>query len=176
LRTLLVAMTLAAMFLGWQVLRVQRQRAAVAAVLGLGGTLHYDYQFDEQVAFVHDAQPSAPRWASDLVGEDYFAKVVAVDLSGADCRDEHLVDLLGLPALRELNLTNTPITDAGVAYLAKMTNLTSLSIADTRVSDEGVVALIRLPRLQRLSLEGSDVTPATIRKLLDARPEWTVLY
>jgi hypothetical protein len=49
-----------------------------------------------------------------------------------------LVHLKGLRRLRELNLDDTKITDAGLAHLKELTKLRCLSICGTEVSDAGV--------------------------------------
>lgn len=179
LRALFVSMTLvgiAGAGVAWHANRVARQRRAVEMVLSHGGGVHYDYQFDRQEALAPDAAPPTPHWISDRLGDDYFARVVSVNLHNTQFADEDLAELAPLASLRELDLTNTAVTDAGLPHLLGLPSLTSLSLADTRVTDAGLKVLERMPRLQRLNVEGTDVSHRAIRDLVDARGGLTVLH
>ena len=48
---------------------------------------------------------------------------------------------LGLNNLKDLNLTYTEVTDAGLEHLNGMKNLQSLNFFNTQVTDEGVKKL-----------------------------------
>lgn len=61
--------------------------------------------------------------------------------------------------LRELNLDQARVTDAGMAVLSAIPTLENLDVSSTRVTDSGLANLSRLPSLKRLVL-GSLVTDA----------------
>ena len=63
LRTLLVALTIVAIWLGWWVRTAERQKQSVAAIRELGGWVYYDFQVDEDDEFV----PSAVSWVPAAV-------------------------------------------------------------------------------------------------------------
>ncbi len=73
------------------------------------------------------------------------AGVTFVDLSGTavgDAQLEHLGEQLeGLSGLRVLNLSRTPITDAGLEYLKGLTQLKSLDLSETNITEEGATRL-----------------------------------
>jgi internalin A len=64
-----------------------------------------------------------------------------VYLDGRKFDDASLQHLSELTTLRELNLINTSITDAGVRSLAGMKNLTTLRLSDSTISEQALVEL-----------------------------------
>ena len=78
LRTLLVATTLFAVLcslFSWQVKRAQFQKQCVAAIRNRGGHVHYDYK----VANWYASSP-VPKYLLDWLGEDFFHRVVGVQI------------------------------------------------------------------------------------------------
>lgn len=67
-----------------------------------------------------------------------------------------------LAPLEFLVLSNTRITDAGLAHLTGMINLKWLYIRDTAVADAGLAHLKGLPKLEMLILNNTGVTDAGI--------------
>src|SRR5262249_21458981 len=57
------------------------------------------------------------------------------------------------------------ITDAGLAYLQKLTQLKELSLYGTEITDEGLVHLAPLQQLTSLDLDGTQVSDAGLRHL-----------
>jgi Leucine-rich repeat (LRR) protein len=51
------------------------------------------------------------------------------------------VHLKGLTNLKELDLTSTKVTDAGLVHLKGLTNLRHLVLEDTQVTDAGLAAM-----------------------------------
>jgi len=43
--------------------------------------------------------------------------------------------------LKTLDISNTPITDAGLPHLKDLTNLTYLNLIETQITDSGVAEL-----------------------------------
>jgi hypothetical protein len=72
--------------------------------------------------------------------------------------DAAVAELRRMPALRELFLMGTKISDAGVAHLAGL-RLTSLWLNDTRIGDAGVAHLAGMP-LRQLALDETKITDA----------------
>jgi hypothetical protein len=120
LRTLLVAVALIALVLGWRVDKAHRQRLAVAAVKKRGGSVLFD---DQRIRVT---PPSVPRWLERSVGREFFHEVVWADLGGTELTDEGLSDLADLAGLQGLALSGTRIGDAGLASLRRLPRLRRL--------------------------------------------------
>src|SRR6516225_2413481 len=68
--------------LGWIVRQAHIQRDAVAAIRKAGGSVTYDWEFDNG-KFLPGGKPWAPSWLVDLIGVDFFDRVTLVDLRQA---------------------------------------------------------------------------------------------
>ena len=88
-----------------------------------------------------------------------------VSLAGAQITDRGLLQLSRLRSLKELDVSYTSVTDAGMKHLAVHTNLRKLYLAGTDVGDDGVAHLGGLPRLVELDVRGTQVTLAGLRRL-----------
>lgn len=62
-----------------------------------------------------------------------FSKLQTLDLEGLPVTDEFVQKLSKLP-LWKLNLSNTPITDASIPHLEKMTSLADVNLCGTKIS------------------------------------------
>lgn len=69
------------------------------------------------------------------------------------------------PHILWVDLGRSKVTDAGLATIAKMTNLERLHLENTAVTDAGIAQLAGLPRLEYLNLYGTKVTDAGLAKL-----------
>ena len=199
LRSLLIFVLLVSIGMSWlgvKLERARRQREAVRVIEGAGGSVLHDYgsdgTFDES---------SVPKWAPELLGDDFFFDVVYVwlwddrafgddeashlkaltnldflVLCGTQVTDEGLEHLEGLGSLRVLALSNTQITDAGLKHLEGLTNLTALELANTQVSYAGLKHLEGLTSLEYLNLTGTQVTLEGVEKLQEALPNCEIIY
>lgn len=70
-----------------------------------------------------------------------------------------------LATLEDLFLTDLPITDADLAYLAPLSKLRTLMLKGTKVGDKGVATLSPLKQLRSLNLQGTAVTGSGLAKL-----------
>jgi hypothetical protein len=128
LRTLLIAVTMLALSLGWRVNRANRQREVVRLIQNSGGSVKYDFEYEPGGATPNDAS-WAPRWALDLAGVDFVHHVVYVELGqrppkGAprQARDA----IAGLPKLsriRCLMLYGEKANDRSLAHVARLSRL-----------------------------------------------------
>lgn len=181
LRTLFVALTIACLWLGFEVTQARRQRAAVQELEKLGAYITYDVadptmQYEGGVSPFPALSP-VKQWIADWLGKDYVATVVGVHVSSPTVRDSDLTVLADLPKLQILQLNacrqitdaalvelpasrvleciqlnGTRIGDEGVKELTKFPSLRSLSIAQTRVTNDGLAAVGQLDKLERLEL------------------------
>jgi Leucine-rich repeat (LRR) protein len=74
-----------------------------------------------------------------------------------------------LQNLEELDLSNSQITDAGLAHLKTLTKLEDLDLSATNVTDAGLAYLEGLSALKYVYLRGTKVTAAGVDNL--QRPE-----
>ena len=192
LRTFLVLVLLVSIGLSWLAVKrekANRQREAVKAILDLGGTVSYDYEWDE---FAGKNETSASAWLRSLFGDDLFHDVETVqlrwvqskgavvnqvdgetrlaglgefdglkqlDLYFSEITDRELSHIKKLTKLEDLSLVGNPVTDAGLQHLKLLTNLRKLNLHSIRLTDAGMVHLKGLTNLTFLNL-GSKVTDA----------------
>jgi Leucine-rich repeat (LRR) protein len=79
-------------------------------------------------------------------------------------------------ALRHLELTNTPVGDAGVAHLAGLPNLSYLRLQGTRVTAASFGALASLPNLAELSLACTNITDDEAGRFADRVPNCVIRH
>ena len=153
--------------------------APVSVLLLLGGAagvawMWYSAQQAKGVALV-ERLGGKVRWTDDRRGE---GDVVSVSLGGGNVTDERLVELspwwITFPGLKDLDLSGSGVTDAGLAQL-RGSGLSNLIVRDTRITDAGLVHLAGLPNLHSLSLQETSIGDdglAAIKSL----PGLTTLY
>jgi len=82
--------------------------------------------------------------------------------------------LAGLKNLITLNLSDTKVTDAGIAGLVQNRELRNLQAENTGLTDTGLAKLKELPKLSLLFVRGSKVTAKGVEEFKKARPGCTV--
>lgn len=108
LRTLLLLTAVVACWLGVQVNKARKQRAAVAAIWDAGGTVMYDWYRDwalqkSETPFAADEPPKpGPDWLGNLIGNEYFQKVVGVLIEESEIRPEIVSHLRNLRSLEQV--------------------------------------------------------------------------
>jgi hypothetical protein len=135
------------------------QEAAVAAIERLGGQVMYDYQRPDPGkpnVFDTKARPTNP---------EGFHRVVFVSLRDSTVSDNDLKHLAKLTALEALDLTNAPVTGAGLANLHGLRSLKYLILRGTRTDDAGVEHLSGLTRLRTLILDETQISDAALAHL-----------
>ena len=132
----------------------------------------------------------------DLIGENFWSVTVKAGQSlppldeeakrllaslrkvGLDADKSMLTDddLLALEGVKWsiVDLSQTPITDRGIAAIAASDELTYLDAYDTSAGDEAMAALARSPKLRFLFLPGARVTDAGLKHLASIRTLKTV--
>ena len=91
-----------------------------------------------------------------------------LDLSETEISDAGLAHLKGLTHLQVLNLGGTDVTDAGLLYLADMRELKSLTLP-RGVSDAGLAHLSGLGALRDINLAETQVTATGLASLRELR-------
>lgn len=100
---------------------------------------------------------------SDLIYLQKVKNLLGLYLGGyidapSQITDAGLAYLAKLVSLQFLRLENAPITDAGLVHLRNLVNLRELALQGTEVSDDGSEHLRRLVNLERLYLARTKVT------------------
>ena len=79
--------------------------------------------------------------------------IVGLDVSHCDISDEELRGISNFQKLTELDLSgNDHFTDAGIAHIAKLSNLRKINLSNTTINDDGFYQLSKLTNLQYLDL------------------------
>lgn len=190
LRSLLIIVTLLAVWLGWIAERAERQRRAVAAIHAAGGTVVYAHEVDEHRARrSNPPPPPGPTWLHAWIGPHYFQRVEIIYLMPLsdqkreplplrDCvgarsltvHQRHLtarqLEAIGdVGSLDELILYVDTFDDEGLVHLARLNRLESLTIHGGAFSAEGIACLCQIPNLKDLVMFRTRVEPGGFQAL-----------
>ena len=72
--------------------------------------------------------------------------------------------------VKDLDLSNSAVTDADLARLAALPDLQSLHLSHTAVTDDALDYVRALPALQLLTVIGTDVSTGALKRLKKDRP------
>jgi hypothetical protein len=97
--------------------------------------------------------------------ELYRASLREVYLTNTQVTDAGLAHLKRFTNLRALGLSGTAVTGAGLAHLKEMANLQSLGLACPRLTDAGLGYLKGLTNLRDLSLAGAGISDGGLAHL-----------
>ena len=93
-----------------------------------------------------------------------FPEIKELDLTGSGISDAGLSHLAGAP-FANLRLDRTAVTETGLARLAENAALRSLSLIETQTDDVGLIHLTHLPNLTTLYLDQTAITDAGLAEL-----------
>ncbi len=141
-RSLLVIVTLAAVFFSWVAVKVREARLEREAAESLASELHY-VKYNYHLTLDPERKPSyrapGPRWVNSLIGENIFgAHVAGILYCRKTTTDDDLAKLDALPFLLLIGFSNTQITDAGLERLKQIKTLRAVCLVETRVTPEAV--------------------------------------
>ncbi len=97
-----------------------------------------------------------------------------LDLSDTKITDAALATVAKFPRLTWLNLNNTAVSDAGIAPLQTLLNLSYLNLHSTNVSDAALPGLAPLRKLRQVYLWKTRVSPAEAAKFAKSIPDLKV--
>lgn len=103
--------------------------------------------------------------------------VVVLQMANPDVTDRTLDELKAMKDLRELDLNDTKVTDAGLKTIREsFPKLESLKLSHTAVTDEGLTgSLTPMESLKNLNLRGTKVTGEAVKAWKDAKSGRRVL-
>jgi hypothetical protein len=142
-----------------------RQQIAVRAIANLHGSFYFDCQRTADGQWLEQVPTVARWWLNSWLPEEYYRKIVWINLAATSTADDDLQFVAGAPHLEVLFLNHTQITDHGLKRLGELQNLRQLSLNGAEVSDAGLVALARLGRLEVLDLEHTAVSDIGLASL-----------
>lgn len=106
---------------------------------------------------------SAPHITAETVGcLTHMDRLEAVCLAQSGITDAGSAALSGLRHVTSLDVSSTPIKDAGIAHLATMRSLRSLRLDQCGFTDVGLRQISKLRKIEQLSLPGTKVTDAGV--------------
>jgi Leucine-rich repeat (LRR) protein len=89
-----------------------------------------------------------------------------LDLTDSEISDADMAYIGTMTFLRELNLGGNSITDLGLLEIIGLHKLTELSLTNCRITNDGVKVIGKMKELQDLDLEGTEVDDTGIESLL----------
>jgi hypothetical protein len=179
---------------------VRKQRETVTAIRAIGGGVNYDCDsvgrgppgpawlrrllgqefFAEVVSvdfsgahhFPIPADPQSDAWYPVSPQSDAWIEVDAYTGEDGPVTDDTIAQLLnGLDRLRELDLSSSGITDAGLDHVRTLNCLEYLNLEGTAITDAGLERLRNMTQLRTLELSGAKVTDEGILEFLQAVPD-----
>jgi len=162
LRSLMIFVTFLCVWMGYYFDAVRRQRQAVQAIRTLNGRITYDYDLLEENGI---EELKWKRWMRSKLGAEYVAQVDQVWFTGRE------IEPIGMG---HYGWPKSEICDDDLELFEDLPALTDLCLIDTHVTDRGVPLLKRLKSLQGLCVTGTRITPAGIADLRRALPHCIV--
>ena len=131
--------------------RCERQQRAIDMIRGLGGKV--------------STEVGGPDWLGVGLRRSFFRKVFYAQVAGSNIGDDELSCLGDVAVMESLEIRDTALTDAGLGFLNRQSNLHSLSLSGNRITDEVVAHLASNLELVDLDLSRTAITDAAIERL-----------
>jgi len=154
LRTGLLLILVAALWLGWRVDKARRQHHAIDQVEKYNGYVRFDYEYLNGKE-IPDAQPWGPKWLRRHLGDDYFREVSRVIYVDQPLSDAPLAPLTDLSAIEELRFLTS------ISHAAPVDPPPGLE----RLTESGLSRLEGLTRLRRVEFHDMELTGSMLRHL-----------
>jgi hypothetical protein len=140
-----------------------------------GGQVRYDFEDTRYRAGAPRRYPSRYGRLRKLLGEDFFYRVVAVEIgtrfhayqspAQAMLDDDGFRLIAALSELRILKVAGSRLTDEGAKRVSSLIHLEELQLSGPSIAEETVAAIAQLPRLRRLALMSPQITDAAIETI-----------
>ncbi|HLJ93060.1 MAG TPA: Imm26 family immunity protein [Gemmataceae bacterium] len=170
---------------GWLIARGRKQQpATVEAVLRLEPVVCWNpTTVEERIVSDHpEVWPELEEWQCRDFGDRYLkivhdpGKLRRLFLQFADVTDAGLRYLARCSELTTLNLFSRPVTDSGLRSLRHLGTLEELNLGRTQITDAGLVFLRALKTLKKLELGETRVSDEGIRALQKALPGTSISW
>ncbi|MFT7161186.1 MAG: putative membrane protein [Bacteroidia bacterium] len=102
--------------------------------------------------------------------QPYYSVFSKVSLVSSDITDDGLYFLGKMTNLRALYLQKTSIDGSGLVYLRELPFLEKLNLSYTQVNDASVLELIAHPDLKEIYLHNNEISPDVIKALRENQP------
>jgi hypothetical protein len=159
LRSLILLLTIACIWLAIVFNQCRRQRRAVESIVNAGGQVTFDYQAKAKRG--EDATPPGPPWLRSLIGEEMFRTPACVIIRGDGIDDAFLaVHLPGVRSVEILSIKSDLVTDKAMANVAELRKLKWLSIDSSQITDMGLADLPSIDEWEVFALDCPRVTDA----------------
>lgn len=175
LRSLLLVVTIVAIFLSMRVNQAEKQRKAIVAVKQLGGWVHYGFEFrDGDGMYQAGSRSWVPQWILDRTGVDLFHNVVEVNmvynnegpkrLNNYETSDQVSHHLTSFHRLKRLLLNDTQASDSLLRVVGRLKYLEEIYMWNAAtVTDRGAAFLRYPPKLRSIHLSHSQITDESLR-------------
>jgi Leucine-rich repeat (LRR) protein len=199
LRSLLIAITLFALWMSFQAYKVGKVRRAKEFISQRGGMIINEHEWDGK-KYDPNAAHQVPKVIREALGDEWvvtpiyitlhsrkikdedlltllqFESLEALDLGNTGISDEALRHVVQLPNLRTLKISFNPkITDDGLAIISELSSLEYLTILKTSISETGLLSLKSLPSLRVLIISGGEFSQQTVDQLSEQLPNCNIL-
>ena len=158
LRALLVTILVVGGAIGLYASPLLARSRAIRDLEALGASITYDYQWGHDGAWRPKARAPGAAWLKRLLGENYCASPLEVQL------------------FADTKMAPHRFTDEDAGRVAALAELKWLVLMDTQLTDGGLRRLARLSKLEGLDLEGSRVTEAGVQEFERSMPNVRVLH
>jgi Leucine-rich repeat (LRR) protein len=157
--------------------QVERQRAAVRAIEGMGGNVEYDWQDDARTAGKSNADPPGPAWLRVWLGDDFFADVVFVAWpSRSEPEPKNGIEALDdLPHVKAVLFHDGVLPESALESLGRLTKLEEVSFFSTGMSAAELNRLGQLTQLKKLYLANIETMTDAALGHLTSLTQLTVL-
>jgi hypothetical protein len=171
LKSLLIVMTVLAVWLGLYAKSIRDRREAIAAIERLGGSFTLKDDPDE-------------RWLSQFLGDEKYSYnpvgvrfIASIHRLSDDELKSVMPSLNHFPNLRFIWFTDALITDDALDLLLPLSDkLDALDLRGTSVSDAGIVHLNYLTKLRVLLFHTGSITPDGFAELQAASPDCKITF
>ncbi|MFO1094504.1 MAG: hypothetical protein U0992_14550 [Planctomycetaceae bacterium] len=136
----------------------------------IGGFTYYRGRPDTGYIVV-DAPPEYLARVFSYVGRDVGARVTGIAVNKESFSDADVDLLLEFPAIRELDLSGTGITDVSLSRIAELRQLVKLDLSHTKVTRQGTRTLGKCKTLRELDLAGTDGNMQVVEELRTQLPD-----
>ena len=141
LRTLLLFVTLACLYLGYETMKVRSELPQEKLVQDLR------QEVGPPMRTSHTKRWSIVSWL--ITGKSTYWYPIGVEIYGGQATDESIALLQQLSCLRKLKISGDNVTDAGIENIIHLTNLQEMDLTETTISSSGIERLQRaLPNCQ----------------------------